>query len=644
MWKSRPSWKPRPSGRTGPSAISRYAIAVLSVALAIAAAELLTKLLHTEPIVSSMLCAVIFAAWFGGFGPGLLAIGLSVLAVHYYLVPPINSFALKQDIFSFDVAELPRLALFALTSFFVNFIISSQRSAKAAALQAEAKAARAEREIRLVTDTVPALVWRALPDGAGEYFNQRWLAYTGLTLEQARGWGFIEAYHPEDRARVRNLTAPGASADELQAEVRLRGVDGKYRWFLRRAVALRDEFGNIVSWYGTTIDIEDRKHAEDAVRRQEAYLAEAQRLSVTGSFGWTVSSGDIFWSEETYRIFGIDRTLKPTLDLALQRVHPDDRDLMRGELRRVARSNHDLDVEHRLLMPDGLLKYLHVRSRRVKSYSGDEEIVGAVIDITAAKEAQEALRAAQAELAHVTRVTTLGEISASIAHEVNQPLGAIKADAEAGLQWLSRGTPDVGEVADSLKRIIADATRASGVIKKIRTLSKNTQPEMLAFDLNEVIDEVATLVRREALNHRVTLRQQLAPNLPMVRGDRIQLQQVIINLVVNGIQAMEMIDDREAVLLIRTQRPQPDQVLLAVEDAGVGMKPENLDQLFRAFYTTKPNGLGMGLSICRSIIEAHGGRIWASPNAGPGMTFCFTLAMDGTRPPAVPADEPTARH
>jgi signal transduction histidine kinase len=165
---------------------------------------------------------------------------------------------------------------------------------------------------------------------------------------------------------------------------------------------------------------------------------------------------------------------------------------------------------------------------------------------------------------------------------------------------------------------------------------------MLAFDLNEVIDEVATLVRREALNHRVTLRQQLAPNLPMVRGDRIKLQQVIINLVVNGIQAMEMIDDREAVLLIRTQRPQPDQVLLAVEDAGVGMKPENLDQLFRAFYTTKPNGLGMGLSICRSIIEAHGGRIWASRNAGPGMTFWFTLAMDGARPPAVPADEQTA--
>src|SRR4029077_291229 len=237
------------------------------------------------------------------------------------------------------------------------------------------------------------------------------------------------------------------------------------RWFLRRAVALRDESGNIVSWYGTNIDIEGRKRAEDALRRQEAILAEAQRLSVTGSFGWTVSSDDIVWSEETYRIFGVDRTLKTTIDMVLQRVHPDDRELMRNELSRLAEGNHDLDVEHRLLMPDGSMKYLHVRSHRVRRLSGDEEVVGAVIDITAAREAQEALRAAQAELAHVTRVTTLGEISASIAHEVNQPLGAIKASAEAGLRWLSRDVPDVGEVADGLQRIVADATRASEVIK-----------------------------------------------------------------------------------------------------------------------------------------------------------------------------------
>src|ERR1700722_1203989 len=274
--------KPRSVAWAESSAIARYTIAVLSVGIAMVAAEFLTRTLHTEPIASSMLCAVIFAALFGGFGPGLLAIALSLMAVHYYLVPPVNSFALKQNLFEMDIAELPRLALFSITSLFINFISLAQRSAKEAALQAEAKAARAEREIRLVTDTIPALVWSAAPDGAVEYFNQRWLTYTGLTFEQARGWGFIDAYHPEDRTSVRNLTSVGlpraASANDLITEARLRGVDGKYRWFLGRTMPLRDEAGNIVRWYGTAIDIEDRKRAEDALRRSEAYLAEAQRL------------------------------------------------------------------------------------------------------------------------------------------------------------------------------------------------------------------------------------------------------------------------------------------------------------------------------------------------------------------------------
>src|SRR5215472_6628999 len=309
--------KPRRALWSELPASSRYPIAVLSVAIAIAGAEILTRLLHTEPIASSLLCAVIFAAWLG-LGPGLLALALSLLAFHYYLSPPINSFGFKYNLFAVDIAKLPRLALFSITSLFVTFISSAQRSAKEAALQAEANAARAEREIRLVTDTIPALVWRAFPDGAVEYFNQRWLAYTGLTLEQARGWGFIDAYHPEDRASIRNLTSlstpHGASASDLKTEVRLRGVDGKYRWFLGRAVALRDEVGNVVRWYGTSIDIEDRKRAEDALRRNEAYLAEAQRLSVTGSFGWRVSNGDIVWSDETHRIFGLDREVKPTMD------------------------------------------------------------------------------------------------------------------------------------------------------------------------------------------------------------------------------------------------------------------------------------------------------------------------------------------
>jgi PAS domain S-box-containing protein len=621
--------KPHPSRWSEPSIIAGYAISVLSVALAMVVAQFLTELLHTEPIASSMLCAVIFAAWFGGFGPGLLAIALSLFAFHYYLVPPVNSFALKHDLFSLAVSELPRLVLFCMTSLFVNFAISAQRRAKESALQAQAMAARAEREIRLVTDTIPALVWSASPDGAVEYFNQRWLKYTGLAPERARGWGFLDAYHPDDRVSVKNLTAmPDETASSDRAiEARLRGVDGKHRWFLGRAMALRDEAGNIVRWYGTTIDIEDRKRAEEALRRSEAYLAEAQRLSATGSLGWRVASGEVVWSEESYRIFGFDRAVKPTIDLVLQRVHPDDREFVQREVDRVAAGNHDFDVEHRLLMPNGLVKHIQVRSHRAECELGDAEIVGAVMDVTAARVAQEALHAAQAELARVARLTTLGEIGASIAHEVNQPLAAIVANAEACLSWLDRETLDLDEARSAVAAIVDDGKRTGEIIRSIRALPNKTDSQRAALDINEVINEALALVRRELLTKRVSLRTELAPVLPAVLASRVQMQQVIINLVINSIEAMEAVGDRQREIVIRSCRDTTGKASVTVKDSGIGIKSDSADRLFEAFVTTKSNGMGMGLSICRSIIEAHGGCIWNEPNIPEGAVFGFSLPL-----------------
>jgi PAS domain S-box-containing protein len=621
---------PHPTRLSASFAVSRYAIAVLSVAIAIIVAEALTKLLHTEPIASSMLCAVIFAAWWG-FGPGSLAIALSLFAFHYYLVPPINSFGLKHEIWAVEYAELPRLALFSITSFFVNLISLAQRKANEAALHAESKAARAEREIRLVTDTIPALVWSALPDGAVEYFNQRWLAYTGLSLERARGWGFIEAYHPEDRTLVRSLTSVGfpdaVLAGDLTTEARLRGVDGKYRWFLVRARALRDQAGDIVRWYGTAIDIEDRKRAEDGLRRSEAYLVEAQRLSVTGSFGWRVASGDVVWSEETYRIFELERAVKPTIDLLLQRAHPEDRELVRHEVNRVAEGSRDFDVELRLLMPNGFVKYLHVRSHRVESELGDEETVGAVMDITAAKCAQEALHAAQAELAHVNRVTTMGQLAASIAHEIKQPITAAVTSANAGLLWLAARPPDLKEVRDALDQVIKAGNRAGQVIGQIRALISKAPSRKDDLDLNEAILEVIALTRGEMVKNRVSLQTQLGPGLPLLKGDRVQLQQVILNLIINAVEAMGGVNEGTRELLIGTGQNASSEVRVAVQDSGPGLSPEGFDRLFDPFYTTKPDGMGMGLSICRSIVEAHGGRVWASHTGDRGVTVQFTLPV-----------------
>jgi PAS domain S-box-containing protein len=365
------------------------------------------------------------------------------------------------------------------------------------------------------------------------------------------------------------------------------------------------------------------------LRRSETYLAEAQRISNTGSFGWKIGTGEIFWSKETYRIMGFAETVRPTIGLLLQRVHPDDREFVQRQLDGALQGEQHFDYEYRLKLPDGEIKDIHVRAHRQAYETGEKKLVGALMDVTATKQAQEALQIAQTALAHVTRVTMLGEMTTSIAHEVNQPLGAIVTNAGASLRWLGRQPPEIEEVRAAIEQIVKDADRANEVIRRIRKFSKKVDPEMIRLDMNEVVEEAVTLLRHDALRHGVAIRLELASGLLPVRGDRIQLQQVIVNLLVNGMEAMATVRERQRVLIVRTQRHHADGVLVAIEDAGVAIKPENADRLFSAFYTTKPDGLGMGLSIVRSIIEAHGGRVWAAPNAGPGMTFQFTLSADG---------------
>jgi C4-dicarboxylate-specific signal transduction histidine kinase len=370
--------------------------------------------------------------------------------------------------------------------------------------------------------------------------------------------------------------------------------------------------------------ITERKRAEDALRRSETYLAEAQRLSLTGSFGWKIARQEIFWSDETYRIFGYDRTIEPTIERALQRVHPDDVALVRQTIDEASQDKKDIELEHRLLMPDGTIKHLRVLAHAATDPSDGLELVGAVTDVSATKRAQEALHQAQLQLTHVTRVTMLGELTASIAHEVNQPLTGIVANGEASLRWLQHKVPDIHEARGALMRIISDADRASNVIRRIRDLSKKAVPEMRPLDINDVVEEALLLVQRQALSHRVMLRLNLASGLPAALGDWVQLQQVIINLAINGIEAMASVSGRRE-LVVRSDQYEADQVLVAVQDSGVGIEPEQVDRLFSAFYTTKPDGMGMGLSICRSIVEAHGGRVWASNNDARGATIQFAL-------------------
>ncbi|WP_051978689.1 sensor histidine kinase [Edaphobacter aggregans] len=352
---------------------------------------------------------------------------------------------------------------------------------------------KSEDRLRLVIDTIPAMVWSARPDGSLDFVNQRWVEYTGLSSEDVLGWNWREVVHPDDIERfVREWRTTLASGEPMRTEVRVRAADGEYRWWLVRNVPLRDEDGNIVKWYGSSTDIEDRKRAEQL----------------------------------------------------------------------------------------------------------------------------------QADLAHINRVSTMGELTASLAHEIKQPIAATVANANACLLWLEYDRPDLNEIRDAAKSIVAEGTRASEIIENLRSLYKNSPPKRELVDVNEIVHEMVVLLRGEANRYAVSMRTDLAVNLPKITADGVQLQQVLMNLMLNGIEAMK---ETGGVLTVKSQLGRDGRLLISVSDTGVGLPDGKTDLIFNAFFTTKPQGSGMGLAISRSIIELHGGRLWATANDGRGATFQFTL-------------------
>jgi predicted ATPase/signal transduction histidine kinase/tRNA A-37 threonylcarbamoyl transferase component Bud32 len=367
------------------------------------------------------------------------------------------------------------------------------------------------------------------------------------------------------------------------------------------------------------------------LHRSEAFLADGQSISHTGSFGWNVLSGEIYWSEETYKIFEYDRAVKPRFELVLQRIHPDDRDLVQQIIERASEARANLDFEHRLLMPDGSVKYLHVLARALEASSGKLEYMGAVRDVTERTLGEEALRQAKADLAHINRVTTVGELTASMAHEVNQPIAAAVTDANTCMRWLARDHPDLEEARSAAMRVVKDATRASEIISRIRLLFNKGTPERELVDVNEIIGEMIILLRSEAIRYNISVRTELAADLPHVMADRVQLQQVLMNLMINGIDAMKDVEGARE-LVIKSQRTENERLLVSVSDTGVGLLLQQADQIFNAFVTTKPHGTGLGLPISRSIVESHGGRLWAAANSPRGAIFYFTLPANAQVP------------
>jgi PAS domain S-box-containing protein len=686
-------------------------------------------------------------------------------------------------------------------------------------------------ELRQAIDTIPGFVWSALPDGSVDFVNQRWCEFTGVSLPDATGEGWLTAIHPEDGPRLVDLWKSLLNAREPgECEARLRRSDGTFRWFLIRAVPLLDESGRVVKWYGQNTDIEDRKraehlltgekrllemvalghelpnvlhalctfvneasvgchcsilliepaggtvrhaaapslppdfsraidgrstsvpywgpcamaiaqktpvivsdicldsrwdnfewcrlalavglrscwstpilsqagnplgtfalyqhevgsptplqtelierfthiasiaieraqaeatlkHSDGELRQSETFLAEAQRLSSTGSFAWRVANAEITWSEQTYRIYEIDPSLPVTFDLVGTRIHPDEASWFQDVLVRASREGRDLEFEHRLQMPDLSTKYLHVVARATRDHDGQLEYIGAVQDVTERRRSEDALSKLRSDLAHMGRVTTVGALTASIAHEVNQPLSGIITNASTSLLMLADDPPDVEGARESAERTIRDANRASEVIARLRALFKKTSTASDSLDLNEATREVLALSMSELQRAQVIVRTELTDDLQPVRGDRVQLQQVILNLVLNAAEAMTAIEDRPRQLVVRTERDEGDHVRLTVRDTGPGVDPESVPRLFEAFHTTKRDGMGIGLSISQSIIDRHQGRLWAEAHDGPGASFAFSIprlpVLDRVRnvddPPAlaVPHDHGVRGH
>jgi PAS domain S-box-containing protein len=619
---------------------------------------------------------------------------------------------------------------------------------------------QSEFSLKRVMDTLPGLVWSAFPEGAIEFCNQRWLDYTGMSLNEVEGWDWVAAIHPHDRSDLnQKWRAALTQGFSLEAEARIRRGDGSFKWFLIQAVPVRDSGGRIIRWHGTNTDVEGLKRAQEKAEKQTSGLEELfeqapEAVAVlstddcilrvnkefTRMFGYepeevlglpirdllvpdalvessleylrqlkqgarievetvrrrkdgtevdvsllavpvTTASGEQVVNYAIYRditerkraeerlresevrfqvmadtapvliwMTGTDalcnyfnkpwleftgRTMEQEVGLGwIQGVHPDD---VQGCFDGFLPAFHDrkpFRMEYRLRRTDG--EYRWVTESGIPRYTGAGEFAGYIgsnIDITDLKRAQEErerLRQAEADLAHINRLTMMGELTASLAHEIKQPIAAAVMNAKTCVRWLRRDGPDVEEACDAASRMVSDVMRAADIVDRVRSLYRRDSSKRELVYVNEIIREMVALLHDAAHRHSILIRTRLDAQLPVITADRVQLQQVLMNLMLNGIEAMK---DTSGELTV-TSKTEDGQLLISVSDSGIGIAPDQADRIFEAFFTTKPQGTGMGLSISRKIIESHGGRLWATANPGRGATFCFTLPTTvETQPP-----------
>ena len=501
--------------------------------------------------------------------------------------------------------------------------------------QAEDLLRSSERQFHAILDNIPALIAIHNASGELELDNRAALEYHGRSVADPKQWQISDVVHPDDLpALLAAHQRAVATGQPFELELRLRRADGAYRWFHVRAVRSSDDYDGTSRWYTVGTDIHDRKMAEDALRRSEAFLLEVQRLSRTGGWRYDLATGVVESSPEIQRAYAV----QPGEDISrpafwFDRIHPEDRPRVQAQFERCMREKTEYRAGYRIVLPDGSIRYQYATGHPVTNDAGElVEFIGASMDMTEhwlatteLERASQAVRDLQARMSRAAQVATVGELAGSIAHEVNQPLAAVVANGHACLRWLSASPPNVPKAVEAAERIVKDGKDAGEVVRRVRALFKRTAVEKVPLDLGEVIGEVLRLLDSYPARKHVSLDVVLDPDLPPVFADRVQLQQLVLNLMLNALEALEPVSGRVKQLSVRSKRAEADQAVIQISDNGIGL--DDPVAAFEPFVTTKPEGMGLGLAICRSIVAAHDGRLSAERNAGFGMTFTVTLPI-----------------
>jgi PAS domain S-box-containing protein len=495
----------------------------------------------------------------------------------------------------------------------------------------ETHARESEHRFQLVADAAPVMIWMSGVDKLCTFFNKTWLEFTGRSLNQEIGNGWTEGVHPGDVQSCVNSYGEAFDARKaFDMRYRLRRRDGEYRWISDQGVTRYDARGNFAGYIGSCVDITDVMTKDEALRQSEERMRLAADAVNLGIWELDLATDEIWASNARRAILGWPSSGKVTFEDFMSHVHSEDRNRLRQTISDAIRDGNDYESEYRLVLPDGVVRWMSGRgSVHFNSDGKPTRVLGISIDITARKQAELDAQRDRAELSHLSRVALMGEMSASIAHELNQPLAGILSNAAAGQRFIDRGNVDLREIRELLGDIVADGRRASDVVRGIRGMVKKEQLARRSVDLNEIVTDALHMVSADAVLHSCHLETSLDQNLRAVDGDPVQLQQVLLNLVINAFDAMRGTPVSERKVVIATESNRDGTVRASVRDYGPGISEEMRERVFDPFFSTKNEGLGMGLAIVRSIVESHGGTISTENADGGGARFEIVLPADG---------------